>query len=50
MLDYLPGRDGRHRFIFPELDLDIVVSDLAEIDKPLLAVFGRIVRQLRMAA
>jgi hypothetical protein len=50
LFDYLPLGDGRHRFIFPELDVDMIVTSYEEIDGPLLEIFSRKLRELRAAA
>lgn len=50
LFDYIELGDGRHRFVFPDLDIDMIVSSFEEIDGPLLEVFSRKLRELRMAA
>jgi len=50
LFDYITLGDGRHRFVFPDLDIDMIVSSFEEIDGPLLEVFSRKLRELRAAA
>ena len=50
LFDYITLGDGRHRFVFPDLDVDMIVSSFEEIDGPLLEVFSRKLREMRVAA
>jgi hypothetical protein len=50
LLDYISMGGGRHRFVFPVLDREIVVERFEEIDASLIEAFGIAVEQLRSAA
>jgi hypothetical protein len=50
LFDYIELGEGRHRFVFPDLGLDLAVQRFDEIDGPLYSAFTRKLGELRQAA
>jgi hypothetical protein len=46
LFDFYEGDDGKDRFVFPNGLGEFEITELAEIDQPLLTIFKRRVREL----